>query len=143
MDTKSRILIVFFLILVAGVTVWKYKLFMIERDFVIYNNISCDPYNESCFAYICAEGDKECDATPFKRIEKNARFIEVCNMANAEECPELSCGVDEEGCLVTTCSEDVLEEGERCVKYDAQSVVYDLLDSNIATTSTSTPFDQE
>lgn len=143
MDTKSKLLIAFFLILVVLVTAWKYKVFVIDRDFVVYNNVSCDPYEESCFTYICEEGDEECDATPFKKIEKNARFIDACDIANAEECPELSCGVSEEGCETTMCSEDVLEEGEQCLKYDTPLVMGDLIDSGVASTSSSTPVNQE
>ena len=94
---------------------WKYKVFVIDRDFVVYDQVSCDPYTESCFASICEEGDEECDDTPYKKIEKSARFISACNVANGDECPDLSCGPTEVECVITTCSEDTLDDNETCV----------------------------
>lgn len=134
MDTKSKILIGLFILLVIGASVWKYKVFVVDRDFVIYNNIACDPYTEACFVYVCEEGDEECDDTPFKKIEKNAQFADLCDIASGEECSGLICESNEEGCMIVTCSEEALEDGEQCVKYEMPVVVE--TDSDTASSTT-------
>jgi hypothetical protein len=114
-DTKSKVLIAAFFAVVVVATVWKYDAFVIRHDFRVYDQVPCDPITESCFAYECEEFDEECDDAPFKKIEKNAKYIPLCPNYLEEECKPLSCTTGEEDCVETLCSEDVLEEGEMCV----------------------------
>jgi len=119
MDKKSKWLIGLFFTLIVIATVWKYYVFVTKQDFIILNHISCDQSIESCFAYKCEDGDVECDSTPFKKISKNAKNIDACV---GEDCPELSCSLDEVDCSITLCSEDSLEDGEICV-YDPVTIL--------------------
>ncbi|MBI5133823.1 MAG: hypothetical protein HZA81_00315 [Candidatus Taylorbacteria bacterium] len=118
MDIKSKIITALFVLLLIGVSVWKYKVFIVDRDFTIYGTSSCDLFNESCFAMDCSESDPECDLTPYKKIEKMAYNVPRCGPL--EECDELTCSQEEEGCYMTSCSEESLEEGEVCITVEAQ-----------------------
>ena len=117
MDNKSKVLIVVFFTLVVVLSVWKFYVYVIKKDFIVTNYISCDPVYESCFVADCEEGDDECDTEPYKKIEKNAKNIPFCDKNNVENCAELNCEEGENDCVITNCSEDVLEDGEKCVGY--------------------------
>ncbi len=121
MDLRSKIVIVLFFVLLVAAAIWKYQVYFVERDYLIYNQIACDPTEESCFAYLCEEDDEECDDTPYKKIEKYASNIAVCDEYAREDCPELTCEESEFGCIVTACSEDTLEDGEQCVTEEPSS----------------------
>ena len=128
MDTKSRVLFASFLLIVAAATVWKYDTFVTRHDFVVYDQVECDPEKESCFAYECDEGDSECDDAPFKRIEKNIRAITPCLNYEENACEPLACGESEVDCSEILCSDETLREGEICIVGDEEAAV----DENIA-----------
>lgn len=115
MDTPSKVLLVVFFTLVVIATVWKYDTFILKRDYVVYDYVSCDLALGSCFAYECAEDDEECDDTPYQKIVKNASAIPLCTNYIEDACPELTCGANEEGCEIISCSDETLEDGEYCV----------------------------
>ena len=114
-DTKSKLLIAAFFVIVVAATVLKYDTFVIRHDYLVYDQVACDPTEESCFAYECEEGDEECDDTPFKKVEKNVRNTALCPNYLEGTCEPLSCGPDEDDCTETTFTEDALEEGELCI----------------------------
>jgi len=116
MDKKSKILIVIFFALVVILAVWKFYVFVVKKDFIITNHISCDPTYESCFATICEEGDTECDTEPYKKIEKNAKNIPLCDKNDPTNCEELTCGQSEPDCVIILCSEETSEDGEKCTE---------------------------
>ena len=121
MDTKSKLLVAAFIVIVAAAIFWKYDTFVTQRDFLVHDQVSCDPSTESCFSYDCDEGDEECDAEPFKKIRKSARNIPLCPNYTGG-CPELACLPGEEECEVTYCSDEDLEEDEICVSSMGEDV---------------------
>lgn len=108
------------MLIVIGVTVWKYDAYVSRQDFLIYDQVACDPEIESCFAYVCEEGDEECDTEPFKKITKSAENVSLCPNYIEGECSPLSCAEDEVDCEEILCSEDTLEDGESCVSQDPE-----------------------
>jgi len=113
MDKKSKILMWVFiiaLIISVGVTYYRY---VIQRDYLIFAHAPCDPKTESCFYYECEEDDLECEIEYYKKIEKKAFNIELCDSEDPE-CQPLVCKEGEADCEITSCSEENLEEGELC-----------------------------
>ncbi len=115
MDKASRYLFLFVVLAILAVGAYKYKEFVIDRNFDIFAHVTCDPESESCFVADCSpEDDPECDLTPYKKVLKPAKNIEKCGPS--EECPELSCDENETGCTTTYCSSETIDEGEICAE---------------------------
>lgn len=115
MDKVSHHLFLFVLLAIVVIGAYKYKEFVIDRNFDIFAHVTCDPQSESCFVADCSpEDDSECDLIPYKKVLKPAKNIEEC--APSEECPELSCGENEVGCTITYCSLETIDEGEICAE---------------------------
>ncbi len=110
MDKKSKYLI-FGLVLVFAVSVyWNYRVFFVERNFVVDSTTICDPKIESCFMW-CEGG--ECETDYYAKITKRAYTIPICNEA-LEECEPLVCETDETECEITYCSGDTVQDNEVC-----------------------------
>ena len=109
MDKGSRYLLLGLVLLGIAVTVWGYRVFFIEQNFVVKNVTECDPQVEICFMW-CEE---ECEEDYYKKIVKNAKNIPDCD-SSVEECEPLVCSPEEMGCEVIYCSSDTVEEGEQC-----------------------------
>lgn len=115
MDKASRYLFLFVVLAILAVGAYKYKAFVIDRNFDILAHVTCDPQSESCFVADCSpEDDPECDITPYKKVLKSAKNIEECGPS--EECPELSCDENEVGCTTTYCSSETIDEDEICAE---------------------------
>jgi len=130
-DTKSKGLMALVLLMVAGATVWKYDTFITNRDFMVYDQISCNPTLESCFVYVCEEGYEECDNSPFKKIEKNAKNITLCPNYNKDSCSALTCLDGEKECTITLCTDETLAVGEMCVFNPEAGVFHEIEDPNM------------
>lgn len=117
-DTRSKILIGLFILLVVGTGIWKYYVYFVQEDFTVHSVISCDVATESCFSVECAEDDEECDDTPYKKLESSARLIPECDPYIDDTCPEPVCEEGENECTITVCSVETLEEGEICLPID-------------------------
>lgn len=136
MDKKSKILFSAVFIAFFVVAFYKYKEFIIDRNFVVYGHVSCDPTFEACFVSDCDEADPECDKTPYKKIEKLASRIPACDPS--EGCAELFCAEAEEGCFVTLCSSETKEAGEFCSELPASDqfgALSDQLEGSVSATS--------
>jgi hypothetical protein len=117
MDKRTKILIplliIFFIFSVGA----KYYNFVVERNFIVTSEISCDLEIESCFVWDCdMESDPECDYTPYKYISKNAKNVPYCNPYEEGECAELSCDTNEQECEITLCTEETVGEEEYCTE---------------------------
>jgi len=128
-DTKNKIANrVFYLILIllilasVGVTFWR---IVIQKDYQIVAEVSCDPAEEACYYYEpeeCAMDDYECLSVPpeeaydYKMISKNASTIYACEQTEEKlGCDEeLSCLDGEENCEYTYCDPENLEDWEVC-----------------------------
>jgi hypothetical protein len=112
MKNGSALIIVVFLILLTAASFWKYKVYVLERDFTIDSQVSCDVETESCFVQICEDDD--CEIEPYKKISINAGDLPICDEYSEEDCPEPVCPADSQNCMVSFCTSENLEEGEEC-----------------------------
>lgn len=110
MDKKSIYLICGLILVLTASVYWGYRVFFIERDFIVESITTCDPKTESCFMS-CDVG--ECDTEYYKKITKKAYTIPVCNEA-IETCEPLICENGEPDCTIEYCSLDTAQEGEVC-----------------------------
>jgi hypothetical protein len=114
MDTKSKVIIWFFIATSLFLFAYEYKKIFVDGNYVLKTEVSCDPGIASCFVSVCSEDDgEECEETTFAKITKNIRGVELCDQYK-DDCPDLACEPGELNCLVTYCSPDDLEEGEVC-----------------------------
>ena len=122
MDKKSKLLIaiVTLLILVSIlITFWR---IMIQRDYIIENQIDCDPYTEKCFIWECdpnstvegeaCTGDPEMDIWYYAVAQRKAANIPFCNPEEDENCAPFECLEGEKDCSITFCDETTKEEQE-------------------------------
>lgn len=116
MDKKSKILLLILSLALmgsAGVTFYRY---FIINNYLITNNIPCDPKTEICFYVPCTEGDNTCNPAGieyYKKIEKNAYNIKLCD-PKVDGCNPLICNKGEKDCVITFCSIEKLSDGEEC-----------------------------
>lgn len=109
----------FFLIFISvGITYYRY---VVQLDYFVLLQVSCDPTVESCFFYECdpkAE-DTECFEDPaeeahyYKKIEKKAYALKTC-VENLEGCVEATCKEGEENCIEIQCDISLEESGGVC-----------------------------
>ena len=110
MSLRSKLLFICFAIFVAIIAILNYYDKVVIHDFTVYDYVSCDPSENSCFVYC----EDECDYDePYAKIEKRGRYIDPCNPLT-DECEELACLSGESLCEVIYCTEDGLESGEVC-----------------------------
>jgi hypothetical protein len=134
--TKNRI---FWGILIAmilyAVTATYIRVF-IKMDYLMMNEVSCDPFTESCYVYSAEETCEESDDPNcilntedwvYKIIYKKAANIPFCeyNPDIGESCPELTCepGEPENECYFEYC------EGEDCLNIEEEIV--EVSDENV------------
>ncbi len=90
-----------------------YYLYEVKKDYLVYVNIDCDPSSERCFYIPCEDEQCSKDIEYYKKISKKAYNIDNCDLS-LPDCKPMYCLDGEGGCLITSCSEDVLEPGEVC-----------------------------
>jgi hypothetical protein len=135
----------------VGVTYWR---IVVEKDYQIVAEVSCDPATESCFHYEpepCAMDDYDClsqppeEASDYKIISKKAASIYACEQTEEKlGCTEeLSCLENEADCSYTTCDPAELGEGEACavvaeenVTAEEDAVTEELVTDEATTTDT-------
>ncbi len=124
MDKKTKILFIIIATAFIVAAVIKFYLFFIKNEYLIFDNIKCDPYTESCFVYECDSEDGYCEPEYYKKIQiKGSDYIE-CGTED-EVCPENTCLDTFKDCEIIVCSEDVLEDGESCIKLEKEEPVID------------------
>jgi len=149
-EEKSRVgNRVFYIVLIllilgsVGFTFWR---IVIQKDYQIEAETSCDPVIESCFHYegvICDSGDTECvpeEAYDYKMISKSATNIYACEQTEEKlGCDEeLSCTSEEVDCSYTYCDPESLGDGEVCSETPVEEISPDIEASDIGSTETIT-----
>lgn len=90
---------------------FRYYQYVIERNFTVLANISCDPTSEVCFVSDCSPEDVGCDLTPYKKVSIRASDAPKC--IEEHNCEAFSCdGIST--CMITYCNDSTIEEGEVC-----------------------------
>ena len=113
MDKKSKILIWVFvvaLIISVGATYYRY---VVKRDYIIFAHVECDPKTESCFYATCEGTDCPTEIEYYKKINKKAFNIELCD-SESPDCKPLVCQPNEADCEITACTEENIEGEEVC-----------------------------
>jgi len=125
MDKKSKIfLAVLFLLIVASVGATYWRIF-VKKDYVIENQIDCDPYVDACFIWECdpastvegeaCTGDPEADVWYYEIARRSAANIPMCDPETDEDCDPWTCDEGEKDCSQTFCDETTKEEqGVEC-----------------------------
>jgi len=120
MDKKSKILIWIVIILILGSVGATYWRIFVKKDYLISNEVDCDPYSEKCFIWECdptstvegeaCTGDPESDVWYYKIAERKAANIPLCDPATDETCLPFVCEENEIGCSETLCEEGNADE---------------------------------
>ncbi|MFZ3043541.1 MAG: hypothetical protein WA058_00285 [Minisyncoccia bacterium] len=120
MDKKSKILFVILFVLIAGSAGATYYRYVVQRDYTIEAEATCDPQIESCFVHICdsaageeCTGDPATDTSYYKIIDRKAKNIPLCDPA-AEGCGALTCPVGENDCTIILCDPTEVAGGDTC-----------------------------
>ena len=108
---KQSIVRVAFVLLVFASLFFVIKRVYIDRDFILSQEILCDPSVESCFTRLCEE---ECDAEKeyYKLQSVSARYVSTCD-PHIEDCPEINCS-EIPTCQTIFCDETTVDDGEWC-----------------------------
>ena len=119
MDKKSKIFLAVFLLLIVGsigVTYWR---IYIQKDYIIQNQIDCDPTVDKCFIWKCdpkstvegeaCTGDPDKDTWYYQIANRKASNIPLCD-SNDENCKPFECLEGEKDCSVTFCDEKTKKE---------------------------------
>lgn len=122
--TKNTIFWGVLVLMIAYAVGATYVRVYVQKDYLMMNEVSCDPAVESCFVYspeeACADLESEdpncvAETEPwiYKIIYKKAANIASCeyNPELGEECPELVCeeGESEDQCYYEYCEEGCAE----------------------------------
>lgn len=121
----NRIFYTILILLILGSVGATFYRIVVQKDYQIVAEVSCDPATESCFHYegvVCDDPtDTECvaeDAYDYKMISKKAATIYACEQTEEKiDCTdELSCLEGEADCEYTNCDPAELGEGEACAE---------------------------
>ena len=136
MEKHTKYFISFIVLVFILIIGYQFYYYVIKNNFVLYARTSCDPITEACFAPNCSEdSDSSCEDRPYKKIEKLAINAPGCDLS-IESCKNLVCEVGEEGCEITMCEENTLEEGESCMAEDVQAESEaNITEDNLASTT--------
>lgn len=136
MDKKSKVLLWIMAILIlasVGVTYWR---IMIKKDYVISAQADCDPTSEKCFVSHCdpstdttCTGDEEKDTTYFKKVQRVAANIPLCDPAE-ESCKPWDCNENEKDCTATFCDDSTMGKDEECSNPETYNAAHPATDDS-------------
>ena len=122
MDKKTKIFWIILALLLIGSVAFTYYRIIIKRDYMVFSQIDCDPYEERCFIWECdpdsteegeaCTGDPEMNIWYYKLVNRKANEIQLCDPNVDENCDPWTCESDEEDCGETLCDEETKAEQE-------------------------------
>lgn len=86
-----------------------YRIYFLNKNFLIFTEIKCDPLVESCFVGHCDPDYEKCSDIEeekifyYKKIQRLAHFVPLCD-PETEGCLATSCGVNEPKCKQILCN---------------------------------------
>ncbi|NQV88000.1 MAG: hypothetical protein HQ402_00400 [Parcubacteria group bacterium] len=113
MDKKSKILLAVILLVALVAIGYTFYRYVIEEDYLITADASCDPETESCFYIPCEDSDCSTNIDYYKVVTKKAFNVSLCDPADSS-CDALVCKSGEIDCTVTYCTPDNISDGEEC-----------------------------
>lgn len=112
-------------IAVLAIVGYRYQQYVVEKNYVVDAAAPCDPSQNSCFVADCSpEEEADCDLTPYEKVELPGTDAPDCLLENS--CDAFTCDAAN-GCTITYCSPEAVEDGEAC--------------TDVATTSADGPAD--
>ena len=106
-----------FLILIVSA---RFTHFFVEKDFYVHSVAGCSPLEGTCFITDCDSNlDSECDLEAYKKIDIQGKDAPPCIFSL--DCKDFSCD-NIAGCTESYCSEETLEEGEKCLIEDVNAI---------------------
>lgn len=96
-----------------------------KKDYVIENQIDCDPYADACFIWECdpestvegeaCTGDPEADIWYYQIARRSAANIPLCDPETDETCDPWTCAEGEKDCEAILCDETTkVDQGVEC-----------------------------
>jgi len=117
MDTKSKILLIVFVLILAGAVSATFVKYVIFQDYVVEISIDCDPMEESCFRYECDPEWEECTGDPqedvsfYKLLTRKAYNMPECD-PESPDCLWDQCPPNEKYCEIADCVPEELTEDD-------------------------------
>ena len=106
MRNKNKIIFALLLLLVVLSFSQKIKKYIFDKDYFVYMTPACmEGY--SCFTSEEAE-------EPYLKVYRKAYSVQEC--IDSGNCQSDFCKPDEPDCMIITCSDEDLEEGESCTE---------------------------
>ena len=114
MNKNTKYFLILIALILLVVTGYRYKEYVIDKNFLLKVNTSCNPETEKCFIADESLVDENSDNPPYKKVEVMYRDAPLC--LEEHDCTNFSCatGLNENECRVVYCSQDSLEDGEKC-----------------------------
>jgi hypothetical protein len=114
MNKNPVYLLTVIIVLIIGAVWYRYQDYVVNENFILSVSTTCDTTTNNCFVADCSiDEDPECDQTPYSKIEILKRDAPSC--LEEHVCENFSCtGINT--CKETFCSDQNLEEGERCLE---------------------------
>ena len=85
--------------------------YILKHDYFVFLNAPCEVGGE----YSCFEYEEEGEISePYLKVYRKAFEVETC--IDSGQCDPYECREGEEGCILITCDEDSIEEGESCAE---------------------------
>jgi hypothetical protein len=106
---NNKIFFLVLLVIILFFTFLSFKTYFLNKNFLIFTETSCDPLLESCFVGYCdpeyekCSGIKEEDVYYYKKVQRLASFIPLCDPKN-EECDATICNINELKCKQILCN---------------------------------------
>ncbi len=153
MGKSSRVFFLVAFILITGSIVVTYYRFFIARDYVVQEEVGCDPYTEACFIFVCdplvdeeCTGDSSEDTSYYKLMDRVAKNAPLCEVGD-ETCDTSVCSPGETECYFTLCDPETIRASESCndpmVYAREHSEAEDNSDTKIDKTSDETVIDDD
>lgn len=109
-DFKTKILYIIVGIFFGLAILTDYYFFIVQNNYPVYKQVTCNPKNESCFVSDCESNDSTCDqTTTYKKIEVLSKYA-------GNDYDSLNCIKNTADCKIITCSSTTIETGEKCFK---------------------------
>lgn len=106
---NNRIIFLILLMIVLFFVSLSYKIYFVNKNYLIFTEIECNPLLESCFVGYCDSDYEECSQIEqenifyYKKIQRLANFTPLCDPEN-EGCLATTCGINEPKCKEILCN---------------------------------------
>ena len=115
MKITTKYFLIFILCVGIIIVGYRYKQYVIDKDFILDVNVECNPSVEKCFVVDCDSSDPACDSAPYKKVEIKYVYALLC--LEEHDCQDFSCmGIENNYCVIKYCSDSTLSGGEKCFK---------------------------